>query len=126
MMTDELIYVGLLSIVALFVLFRTQTKLDDEGIRTLYRQTARYAVASTQDDSPVIQALHANYAMGYLMALKDISEPDQFRRVTGINLVTFERKVAQVQDAATLGLVADSPNLIPEQDPVLLKAMYYN
>ena len=119
------LFVVLALIVALFVLFRTRSASSDEQIRTLYRQTARYAVASAQDEAPVVRLLHANYAMGYLMALKDISEPDQFRRVTGIDLVTFERKVAQVQDAATLGLVTDSPNLIPEQDPVLLKAMYY-
>jgi hypothetical protein len=91
----------------------------------LYRQTARYAIASTQDESPVVRMLHANYAMGYLMALKDISDPEHFRRVTGIDLISFEHKVAQVQDAATLGIVSENPNLIPDQDPILLKAMYF-
>jgi hypothetical protein len=123
-MMDEFVYVVLLSIVALFVLFRTQTKLDDEGIRTLYRQTARYAVASTQDDSPVIRTLHANYAMGYLMALKDLVTSADFQRATGKNLVDFERKIAQVQDASTIGLVSARPDLIPAEDPELLKAMY--
>ena len=121
---NELIYVVLLAIVALFVLFRTQTKLDDEGIRTLYRQTARYAVASTQDESPVIRMLHANYAMGYLMALKDLTTSANFQRVTGKSLIDFERKIAEVQDTSTLGLVSVRPDLIPAEDPDLLKAMY--
>lgn len=122
----EGLFVVLLCVVALFIVFRTRSASSDEQIRTLYRQTARYAVASTQDESPVVRMLHANYAMGYLMALKDVSKPEQFQNVTGIDLFTFERKVAQVQDAATLGLVSENPNLIPEQDPVLLKAMYFN
>lgn len=121
---NEFLYVVLLAIVALFVLFRTQTKLDDEGIRTLYRQTARYAVASTQDESPVIRTLHANYAMGYLMALKDLTSSTDFERVTGKSLIEFERKISQVQDASTMILVSNSPNLIPAEDPELLKAMY--
>lgn len=120
------LFVVLACVIALFVLFRTRSASSDEQIRTLYRQTARYAVASTQDESPVVRMLHANYAMGYLMALKDLVQPEQFYRVTGIEMNTFERKVAQVQDAATLGLVSENPNLIPEQDPVLLKAMYFN
>lgn len=120
------VFVVLLCIVALFVVFRTRSASSDEQIRTLYRQTARYAVASTQDISPVVRMLHANYAMGYLMALKDISGPDQFRKVTGLDVNTFEHKIARVQDAATLSLVSENPNLIPEEDPVLLKAMYFN
>ena len=113
-------------VLALFILLRTRSASSDEQIRVLYRQTARYAVASTQDESPVVRMLHANYAMGYLMALKDIVQPEQFYRVTGVDLNTFERKVAHIQDTATLDLVTNSPNLVPEQDPVLLKAMYFN
>jgi hypothetical protein len=96
----------------------------DKQIRILYRQTARYAVASLQDDSSVVKTLHANYAMGYLMAIKDIATTDQFKRATRDDLVAFERKIVAIQDASTVNLVGTCPTLIPNEDKMLLKAMY--
>lgn len=116
----------LLIIVLVFVALRIEPTNADKGkqIRILYRQTARYAVASLQDDSPVVKSLHANYAMGYLMALKDLTTTGEFERATGDNIVSFERKITGIQDASTVNLVGDCPDLIPEQDPGLLRAMY--
>ena len=107
-------------------MFRTSSSSVplDKQIRILYRQTARYAVASLQDESPVIKSLHANYAMGYLMALKDLATTEQFSRATGDNILSFERKIAAIQDASTVNLVGDCPDLIPDVDPKLLRAMY--
>jgi hypothetical protein len=119
----EAVLILLLVLVLVFVVFRTDTPLDKQ-IRILYRQTARYAVASLQDDSPVIKTLHANYAMGYLMALKDLTTTEQFARATGDNLLSFERKIAEIQDASTVNLVGECPDLMPDVDPVLLRAMY--
>jgi Na+-transporting NADH:ubiquinone oxidoreductase subunit NqrC len=117
-----------LVLVLVFVVLRTSSDSGivplDKQIRILYRQTARYAVASLQDDSPVVKSLHANYAMGYLMALKDLSTTEQFARATGDNLLSFERKIAGIQDASTVNLVGDCPDLIPNEDPGLLRAMY--
>lgn len=116
----------LLAFVLLFVLFqnRTMSPTLSKQIRILYRQTARYAVASAQDESPVIKTLHANYAMGYLLALKDLATTDEFAKATGDDLLSFERKIASFQDASTVNLVGDCPHLIPEEDPTLLRAMY--
>ena len=115
-------------LVLVFVVVRTS---NDSGsvplykqIRVLYRQTARYAVASLQDDSPVVKSLHANYAMGYLMALKDLATTEQFARATNDNIMSFERKIVSIQDASTVNLVGDCPDLIPNEDPGLLRAMY--
>jgi hypothetical protein len=119
----EAVLILFLVLVLVFVVFRTDIPLDKQ-IRILYRQTARYAIASLQDDSPVIKTLHANYAMGYLMALKDLTTTEQFARATGDNLLSFERKIAAIQDASTVNLVGDCPDLIPNEDPGLLRAMY--
>jgi hypothetical protein len=124
----ETLLILLLVLVLVFVVLRTYSDVGnvplDKQIRILYRQTARYAVASLQDDSPVVKSLHANYAMGYLMALKDLSTTEQFARATGDNLLSFERKIAGIQDASTVNLVGDCPDLIPNEDPGLLRAMY--
>jgi hypothetical protein len=113
-----------LVLVLVFIVFNPVSIDSNKQIRILYRQTARYAVASLQDESPVIKTLHANYAMGYLMALKDLATTEQFSRATGDNLLSFERKIAAIQDASTVNLVGDCPDLIPDVDPVLLRAMY--
>ena len=120
----EAVLILFLVLVLVFVLLVPQRSDSNKQIRVLYRQTARYAVASLQDESPVIKTLHANYAMGYLMALKDLATTDQFARATGDNLLSFERKIAAIQDASTVNLVGDCPDLIPDVDPVLLRAMY--
>jgi hypothetical protein len=119
----EAVLILFLVLVLVFVMIRTDTPLDKQ-IRILYRQTARYAVASLQDDSPVVKSLHANYAMGYLMALKDLTTTEQFARATRDNLLSFERKIAAIQDASTVNLVGECPDLMPDVDPGLLRAMY--
>lgn len=122
----ELFLVVVLILVLVLVVLRTDSSSVplDKQIRILYRQTARYAVASLQDDSPVVKSLHANYAMGYLMALKDLATTEQFARATNDNLLSFERKIAAIQDASTVNLVGDCPALVPDEDPALLRAMY--
>jgi Na+-transporting NADH:ubiquinone oxidoreductase subunit NqrC len=124
---DQIPIILFIVLVLVFVLFRTSSDgvvPIDKQIRILYRQTARYAVASLQDESPVVKSLHANYAMGYLMALKDLATTGEFARATGDNLISFERKIASIQDASTVNLVGDCPDLIPNEDPGLLRAMY--
>jgi hypothetical protein len=121
----EMLIIFLLLVLVFVVLSRDSTVTPlDKQIRILYRQTARYAVASQQDDSPVVKTLHANYAMGYLMALKDLATTEQFARATGDSLLSFERKIASIQDASTVNLVGDCPALVPDEDPALLRAMY--
>lgn len=123
-MEDWLIIIGLIFV--LFFVFRKVSSADDETIRLLYRQAARYSVASLQDASEVIQVLHANYAMGYLLALKDLATGEEFERVTGEDLLKFEAKIAQIQDAATRRLVEQRPDLVPLEDPTLLRAIYFS
>jgi hypothetical protein len=123
-MEDWIIIIGLIFV--LFFVYRKVSNADDETIRLLYRQAARYSVASMQDASEVIQVLHANYAMGYLLALKDLATGEDFERVTGENLLVFERKIAKNQDEATRRLVGVRPDLVPLEDETLLKAIYFS
>lgn len=112
----------LLVLIVLWLVSERQRPMPTSSI--LYRQAARYAVASSQDEAVIIKVLHANYAMGYLLALKDLVPADEFKRVTGKNLLDFEQEIARIQDAATLALVKTCPDLTPKEDPELLKAMY--
>ena len=120
----ETVLILVLILVIVLVIFRQPPSSLDKQIRILYRQTARYAVASAQDESSVIKTLHANYAMGYLMALKDIATAGDFKRATGTDIVLFESKITRIQDSSTVNLVSKCEELIPDEDPVLLRAMY--
>lgn len=96
----------------------------EKVIETLYRQSARWAIASVQDDSELIRNLHANYATGYLWALKDIISTEEFERITGEDFQNFEEKIVTIQDKAAKMLVYKCKDLVYIKDPTLLTAIY--
>ena len=91
---------------------KSYRKKYEDAIKTLYRQSARWGVASLQDDSELIRNLHANYATGYLWALKDIISSEEFKRITGEDFQKIEEKVVSIQDTAAKMLVDKCKNLI--------------
>lgn len=72
-----------------------------KSIVTLIRGCARWAIASKQDTSPLISLLHANYAAGYLWAIKDIYTGEEIYKLTGINIINFQNEITTLQDNAT-------------------------
>lgn len=93
-------------------------------IKRMYRQSARYAIAATQDESEIIALLHANYAMGYFGALRDFADPKDFKEATGHSIEEFGKRVVQIQDATTRRMIKKCPSLIENKDRILLEAMY--
>ena len=96
----------------------------DKAIDILYRQCARWAVAANQDKSEIIAVLHANYAAGYLWAIKDIVSTNDFKRITGEDFLEFEKKIVKIQDDATMKLVSICRMVAPVSDTELLRAIY--
>jgi hypothetical protein len=84
-------------------------KRIDKMAQILIRSCARWATASLQDESPLIAVLHANYAAGYLWAIRDIFTDEEIKLSTGINRVEFEKKIIDVQDKATKYMVQVCP-----------------
>lgn len=79
----------------------------DQDIQALVRQTARWAVASQQDSSPMIALLHANYAAGYLQALELIATEDEINRTTDLRVL--RSKIYGTQDRAARMVVGTCP-----------------
>lgn len=94
-------------------------------IITLYRQCARWAIASLQDDSVVIKVLHANYAAGYLWSIKDIVTSEDFKKITNEDLLDFENVIVSIQDQANKSLVNTCKDLIYVDEQILQRAIYY-
>lgn len=124
-------FVALVIFAAIFlvvtaVIALTYTRRNDmrETIKILYRQCARWAVAAQQDASDIIRVLHANYATGYLWALKDIASSEDFQKATGEDFLRFEQRIVAIQDDATRRLVKKCSEVAPTMDDVMLKAVY--
>ena len=79
----------------------------------MMRAAARYAVAAEQDEKPMIQVLHANYAMGYMLALREIASDMEVYQVTGYDPHAMFKWLLEVQDRAAKAVVAVCPELVP-------------
>jgi len=86
----------------------------NDTVQTLVRQIARWTIAAKQDNNPVIATLHANYAAGYLWALKDLVPESSIDSVT--NYRDLEREVLDAQTEATSALTRACPGLVSNGD----------
>lgn len=96
-------------------------KLHNTMIKKLVRQTARWSTAASQDDNPVIAVLHANYAAGYLWALKDIASDNEIEKASNIKMMKFQKNIIDTQDKVNKKLVKLCPNFIKTDNPYLAK-----
>jgi hypothetical protein len=106
-----MIYIGIIIILLIvFVLYNKkciikESELEREKeriVKTLIRQGARWAVAADQDKSPLIATVHANYATGYLWAIKDILSQNDIEKYGGIDLMKYEKEILKIQDKTTV------------------------
>ena len=104
------------AVFVLFIMMQNKTRGMNKSIEKLVRQSARYATAAQQDASPVIAVLHANYAAGYLYALKDIATDSQIHNATGIDVKKFKEHVTNVQDMVTRKTSDKCPEFVGDVD----------
>ena len=110
-------YLYLLGVIfVLYLMMKNKTRGMNKAIEKLVRQSARYAVAAQQDESPVIAILHANYAAAYFYALKDIASESQIHNATGIDVKKFKEHVINVQDMVTRKTSEKCPDFVGEVD----------
>ena len=110
-------YLYLIAVIfVLYLMMQNKTRGMNKAIEKLVRQSARYAVAAQQDESPVIAILHANYAAAYFYALKDIASESQIHNATGIDVKKFKEHVTNVQDMVTRKTSEKCPEFIGEVD----------
>ena len=88
-------------------------------IQKLVKQSARWAVASENDTSPLIKVLHSNYAAGYLWAVTDIATSEEIKTATGVDVLVFTKKITDIQDKANKYVINDCPQYIGEVDMYL-------
>jgi hypothetical protein len=92
-----------------------------QTIKTLIRQSARFSAAATQDKSPLIALLHANYGATYLWALRDIATDEEIKKYGNIDIISFKNKITDIQDKATKLVSAICPKFIGQVEQDLMK-----
>jgi len=85
------------------------TKLLHKIIQKLVRQASRWSMAATQDKSPVIESIHANYGMGFLNVLLDIATEEQIKSATNIDVEKFKAEIIRIQKISNLKLMKLCP-----------------
>ena len=106
-----------LYIVLCLLTFKSNLYYDNNSsnnIKKLVRQTARWATAGDQDENGYIANLHATYAMGYLMALREIYSDTDIEKYSGIDIRQFEVEISKIMDKAIKKLVIECPNGQPK------------
>ena len=106
------VYVGV-GLLLVYLLFFRKPNMNQQ-IKLLVKQAAKWATTAQQDTSPYLSVMHSNYATGYLMSLKDIASPQQIHTVTGIDFVTFEKHILNVQDMVNTRLKEKVPEFAGE------------
>ena len=120
-----LLWILLTIIIVIFLLPKrsNNTTTDEDKIKSLVRQASRWAVASAQDENPMIAVLHGNYGAGYLWSLLDIYKPEQIEDAMGdgFDFNEFRKRIVDVQDNATKSMARACPKYTEGLEPYLSK-----
>ena len=129
-MINDLLIGVILGSILIFSLTEIRNKcfIKDDTTTFLYNkikifvgEATNWSLAATQDETPIIAVLHANYGAGYLWALKDIATGEQIKNATGIDILEFEKEIVKVQDEVTMKAVKACPNFAPNKKSYLSK-----
>ncbi len=98
-------------------LLRTPQAPQEVIAQRLFHQMSRWSTASKQDTNPIIKVLHANYGVGFMMALQTISGDEELGRMVGVDDIRklFD-EVQLIQSKATIELAKECPHITPDTD----------
>jgi len=96
-------------VIIVLILFMFCRKSKTSEINTLMKKSAEWATTAQQDSSPKSAMLHANYAVGYYRALKDIATDKEIHSATGVDIVKFGEHILNVQEMVTKKVVKECP-----------------
>lgn len=95
--------------IIVFLLFRKTREGRGEDLHILLRQSARYATAALQDESPLIATLHVNYAAAYFYAARDIASENEIFNSTGIDVHEYKKHLNKIQDTVSKRTIGACP-----------------
>ena len=109
----------LLVFLSLMYAFRPQKASFNKIVQIMVTQASRWSIASLSDKNPFISNLHANYGVGYLMAMRSFASDSEIKAATGVDIIKFENEVVNAQRKASQKLMKTCPGIIPMESPYL-------
>jgi hypothetical protein len=103
----------ILGVILVYLIYKSSKGPD---IKSMIKKCAKWATTAQQDASLLTSITHANYAMGYLFTLKEISTPSDIHRQTGIDFKNFEEHIINVQEMVNQRLLKKYPDISGETD----------
>lgn len=83
---------------------------------TLIKRSAKYATMAQQDASPLHSVVHANHAMAYFTAAKDIASEQEIHNATGVDVKIFKDRIFRVQNEVTQKTLEKCPQFKGDVD----------
>lgn len=75
--------------------------VSPDSIKQAVRQIQRWIFAAERDADTKIRLLHANYAVGNIDLLRQMTTDDKIINATGVNPLDLWRRATRAQDAAS-------------------------
>ncbi len=86
------------------------------NIKKLIRQTSRWSTAADQDTNPYIANLHSTYALGYLMALRELYSDEEIKNLSDVDVRALEIEITKIMDASIIKLASICPEGQPKNE----------
>jgi hypothetical protein len=107
---------AVLAVVVIFLIYRSSQGPD---IKKMVQKCAKWATTAQQDASLLTSVTHANYAMGYLLSLKEMASAREINRKTGVDFAKFEEHINNVQEMVNQRAMKKYPGIEGETDVYL-------
>ena len=106
------VYVVLLALIA-YIVYKSSQGPD---VKKMVQKCAKWATTAQQDASLLTGIMHSNYAVGYLLSLKELASPKEIHRQTGVDFKKFEEHINNVQEMMNQRALKKYPDISGETD----------
>lgn len=102
---------------ALFLWLQNVRRSRSKAVDALIKQSARLATTAQQDEAPMHAVMHANSAVAYMNAAKELASDTEIYEATGgVRMSEFKERILGVQDMVTRKTIAKCPQFAGEVD----------
>lgn len=96
----------------------SHTKKNLPLVQRLIREASRWGTSSAQDSSPLVSLMHANYALAYARAARELMSETEIARMLRIDLSELIHYLTAQQEKAVQKCSRVCPELIPDAGPI--------
>lgn len=92
---------------------------NEQIVKKLIKKAAELSVSSIKTNNPIESVQKANYAIGYLDAVKDIMPETEITKFTGVDIFKFSSELKRIQSNNLMNMTNKCPELSPNNEYLL-------